>query len=59
MGFIIATTGRAHTLTEFCEVWILHAFCSFGSGWDAFVMLCVSSTERRLSQQAGRVAGES
>lgn len=33
--------------------------CSFGSGWDAFVMLCVSSTERRLSQQAGRVAGES
>lgn len=42
-GFIIATTGRVHALTELCEVWILHTFCSFGSGWDVFVMLGVWS----------------
>lgn len=58
-GFIIATTGRAHALMELCEVGILHALCSFESGWDVFVTLCVSSTEHRLSEQAGRVAGES
>lgn len=31
-GFIIATTGRAHALMELCELWILQAFSSFGSG---------------------------
>lgn len=58
-GFVITATGRAHALMELCEVWILHTFCSFGSGCDAFAMLCVSGTEHRLSEQAGRAAGES
>lgn len=58
-GFIITTTGIAHALRELCEVLILHTSCSFGSGCDAFAMLCVSGTEHRLSEQAGRAAGES
>lgn len=35
-GFTNATTGRPHALMELCEAWILHAFCSFGCGWDIF-----------------------
>lgn len=58
-GFIITTTGIAHALMELCEILILHTSCSFGSGCDAFAVLCVSGTEHRLSEQAGRAAGES